>query len=79
VKTTHKIAQDIVNKTMSILWKNINIMDENGMIIGLGDKSRLNQYQEGAAQVIKEGKKLGIYSKDINHLVGAKSRINLPI
>jgi len=79
MKITHKLAQDIVDKTMSILGKNINIMDENGVIIGSGDKSRLNQFHEGAAQVIKEGKKLEIYSKDINHLVGAKPGINLPI
>jgi len=79
MKITHKLAQNIVNKTMSILEKNINIMDENGVIIGSGDKSRLNQFHEGAAQVIKEGKKLEIYSKDINHLVGAKPGINLPI
>ena len=56
MKITHKLAQDIVDKTMSILEKNINIMDEKGVIIGSGDKSRLNQYHEGAAQVIKEGK-----------------------
>ncbi len=79
MKITHKLAQDIVDKTMKILEKNINIMDEKGVIIGSGDKSRLNQYHEGAAQVIKEGKKLEIYSKDINHLVGAKPGINLPI
>ena len=79
MKITHKLAQNIVEKTMSILGKNINIMDENGVIIGSGDKSRLNQFHEGAAQVIKEGKKLEIYSKDINHLVGAKPGINLPI
>ena len=79
MKITHKLAQDIVDKTMSILGKNINIMDEKGVIIGSGDKSRLNQYHEGAAQVIKEGKKLEIYSKDINHLVGARPGINLPI
>ena len=79
MKITHKLAQDIVDKTMKILEKNINIMNENGVIIGSGDKSRLNQYHEGAAQVIKEGKKLEIYSKDINHLVGAKPGINLPI
>ncbi len=64
---------------MNILGKNINIMDEKGVIIGSGDKSRLNQFHEGAAKVIKEGKKLEIYSKDINHLVGAKPGINLPI
>ncbi len=79
MKITHKLAQSIVDKTMNILGKNINIMDENGVIIGSGDKSRLNQYHEGAAKVIKEGKKLEIYSKDINHLVGAKPGINLPI
>ncbi|HCL90802.1 MAG TPA: hypothetical protein DHW70_05745 [Candidatus Atribacteria bacterium] len=64
---------------MNILGKNINIMDENGVIIGSGDKSRLNQFHEGAAQVIKKGEKLEIYSKDINHLVGARPGINLPI
>ncbi|TET08862.1 MAG: transcriptional regulator CdaR [Candidatus Atribacteria bacterium] len=79
MKITHKLAQNIVEKTMGILRKNINIMDENGVIIGSGDKSRLNQYHEGAAKVITEGKKLEIYSKDINHLVGAKPGINLPI
>jgi carbohydrate diacid regulator len=79
MKITHKLAQDIVDKTMRILGKNINIMDEKGVIIGSGDKSRLNQYHEGAAQVIKEGRKLEIYSKDINHLVGARPGINLPI
>ncbi len=79
MKITQQLAQDIVNKTMKILGRNINIMDENGVIIGSGDKSRLNQFHEGAAQVIKEGKKLEIYSKDINHLVGAKPGINLPI
>ncbi len=79
MKITQKLAQNIVNKTMNILEKNINIMDEKGVIIGSGDKNRLNQYHEGAAQVIKKGKKLEIYSKDINHLVGAKPGINLPI
>jgi carbohydrate diacid regulator len=79
MKITHKLAQNIVEKTMGILRKNINIMDENGVIIGSGDKSRLNQYHEGAAKVITGGKKLEIYSKDINHLVGAKPGINLPI
>ncbi|MBA7514082.1 Carbohydrate diacid regulator [subsurface metagenome] len=69
MKITHQLAQDIVDKTMSILGKNINIMDEKGVIIGSGDKSRLNQFHEGAAQVIKEGKKLEIYFTLKNHLL----------
>lgn len=68
MKITYKLAQNIVNKTMNILKKNINIMDKKGVIIGSGYKSHLNQFHEGAAKVIKKGKKLEIYSKDINHL-----------
>jgi len=79
MKITHQLAQDIVDKTMKILEKNINIMDEKGVIIGSGNRKRLNQFHEGAAQVIKDGKKLEIYSRDINHLAGAKPGINLPI
>ena len=29
MKITHKVAQNIVEKTMGVLGKNINIMDEN--------------------------------------------------
>ena len=60
MKIVHKLAQDIVDKTMKILGKNINIMDENGIIIGSGDRKRLDQFHEGAAKVIKEKKKLVI-------------------
>jgi len=54
-------------------------MDENGYIIGTGDKSRLNQFHEGAALVIKNKEKLFIYSENKNHLIGVKPGINLPI
>ena len=54
-------------------------MDENGYIIGTGDRARLNQYHEGAALVIKNKKKLFIYPENRNHLVGVKPGINLPI
>ena len=79
MKITHELAQNIVDKTMKILGKNINIMNEKGIIIGSGNKGRLNQFHEGAARVIKEKRKLEIYSKDIDSLAGAKPGINLPI
>jgi len=79
MKITHELAQSIVEETMKILGKNINIMDENGVIIGSGNKERLNQFHEGAARVIREKKKLAIYPQDTNHLAGAKPGINLPI
>ena len=54
-------------------------MNNNGVIIGSGDKSRLNHFHEGAAKIIQEGKKLEIYSKDINRLASSQPGINLPI
>ncbi|MBN2396297.1 MAG: hypothetical protein JXC36_07535, partial [Candidatus Atribacteria bacterium] len=79
MKITHQLAQQIVDRTSKIIGKNINIMDENGIIIGTGDKIRLNQFHEGAAQVIKSKKKLLIYPEDRNHLIGVKPGVNLPI
>ncbi len=79
MKITRELAQSIVDRTMKILGKNINIMDERGIIIGSGNKRRLNQFHEGAAKVIKEKKKLVIYPEDIGSLTGAKPGINLPI
>ena len=76
---SHQLAQSIVDRTIKILGKNINIMDEKGIIIGTGDKSRLNQFHEGAALVIKNKQKLFIYPENKNHLVGVKPGINLPI
>jgi carbohydrate diacid regulator len=79
MKITHNLAQQIVDRTISIIGKNINIMDENGFIIGTGDRSRLNQYHEGAALVIKNKEKMFIYPENENHLVGVKPGVNLPI
>ena len=79
MKITHQLAQQIVDRTINIIGKNINIMDEQGYIIGSGDRSRLNQYHEGAALVIKNKKKIFIYPENKNHLVGVKPGVNLPI
>jgi len=54
-------------------------MDENGYIIGTGDKKRLNKYHEGAALVIKNKEKIFIYPENKNHLIGVKAGVNLPI
>ncbi len=79
MKITHQLAQQIVDRTINILGKNINIMDENGYIIGTGDKKRLNKYHEGAALVIKNKEKIFIYPENKNHLIGVKAGVNLPI
>ena len=79
LKITHQLAQQIVDRTINIIGKNINIMNEKGYIIGTGDRNRLNQYHEGAALVIKSKKKLFIYPENKKNLIGVKPGINLPI
>ena len=76
---THEYAQDIVDKTMKILGKNINIMNSKGIIVGSGDKKRISNYHQGAEKVIKSGKPLEISSDDVQGLEGSKPGVNLPI
>ncbi|MFC7395505.1 CdaR family transcriptional regulator [Scopulibacillus cellulosilyticus] len=76
---TKELAQDIVNRTMAILHKNINVMDDNGRIIGSGDLSRINEYHEGAVQVLEKNKSIEIDENEAKVLNNAKPGINLPI
>lgn len=76
---THELAQPIVDKTMAIIDKNINIMDHRAIIIASGDRSRLGSFHEGAARVIERGHTVEIYSRDVDLLRGVRPGVNLPI
>lgn len=76
---TKTIAMDIVDQTMRIMNYNINVMDENGVIIGTGNRKRLGQIHEGALQVIKENRKITIKPEEMDRYTGAQPGINLPI
>ncbi|KXS41158.1 MAG: carbohydrate diacid regulator [Candidatus Frackibacter sp. T328-2] len=79
INLTPHLAQTIVDRTMQILERNINIMDEEGVIIGSGNEDRINTLHEGARQVIVEGQKLNISKLEAEELKGVKPGINLPI
>lgn len=74
-----ELAQKIAYKTTAILGHNVNIMNSAGIIIGSGDKQRLNCFHEGAFEVIKTGISLEISIEDSHKLQGAKPGVNLPI
>lgn len=76
---TQELAQEIVERTMNVLGKNINIMDCNGIIIGSGNKERINTFHEGAAKVLETGEKLIVTEEEAKALRGVKTGINLPI
>lgn len=60
---SYELAQEIVERTMKILNKNINVMNEEGIIIGSGEKERINQVHDGALLVLKKGESVEIDEK----------------
>jgi carbohydrate diacid regulator len=76
---TRVIAQTIVLETSLRLSRNINIMDEKGIIIASGDPSRIDNIHEGALEVLKSGETLNITSNEKGIWRGAHPGINLPI
>jgi carbohydrate diacid regulator len=75
MKLNKTLAQEIANKVMNVIPYNINIMDEEGLIIGSGDLERINSYHEGAIDAIKRGEMVTIYDSQ----EGAKPGVNIPI
>ena len=79
MRLTHKCAQNIVDRTMKVLKYNINIMDHMGVIVGSGDKKRLDTFHQGAAEVIQAGKAMEITVEQARGLEGARPGVNLPV
>lgn len=74
-----ELAEKIVKKTMNVLGKNINIMNSRGIIIGSGDKERLNTFHEIAGKAIEKQKPIIIEKEKSKEFHGVKEGINLPI
>lgn len=51
------LAQSIVDRTMAVLYINVNIMDVNGVVIAAGNEKRIGTFHSTAAQVIASGRK----------------------
>nr|WP_086938704.1 sugar diacid recognition domain-containing protein [Thaumasiovibrio occultus] len=77
MQLTHAIARQIVARAMKIINFSINVMDDNGLIIGSGDPTRLNQRHEGAILALAEKRVVEIHTR--SDLKGVKPGINLPI
>lgn len=74
-----ELAEKIVKKTMNVLGKNINIMNNRGIIIGSGDKKRVNTFHEIAGKAIEKQKSIIVEKKESKNFNGVKEGINLPI
>jgi carbohydrate diacid regulator len=76
---TNELAQEIVERTMKILNRNINVMNDEGVIIGSGDIERINQLHDGALLVLKNGESVEIDRSKAAGMKGSRPGINLPI
>jgi len=76
----YELVQPIVNKTMAIIKKNVNIMDENAVIIASGDSSLIGVFHEGAWLVIQHGRPIEVNPENVGLLKGViRPGVNLPI
>ncbi len=69
------LAQEIADKVMKVIPYNVNIMDEVGLIIGSGDKKRIDTYHQGAMTAIERGTIVAIYDSE----GASKPGVNMPI
>lgn len=72
---TEQLAQNIVDKMMDVIPYNVNIMNNQGIIIGSGDCNRVGQLHEGAVKAISEDRLIVVYEI----AGGAKPGVNIPI
>ena len=68
---TNTLAQQIVDNIMPIVQKNINIMDNQGIIIGCGQKKRMNTFHQGARDAIDKIQTIKIYPSDLDQYSGS--------
>lgn len=70
-------AQQIVDSAKSIIGKDINFIDRNGIIIASTDLQRVGKYHEAGALVVKNAKSQQVNENDLYR--GTKKGINYPI
>ncbi len=72
-------AQAIVDRLISILGKNINIIDKNGNIIASGDKCRIGQIHEAGRIAAQQRQEVIVNKTNIGQYPGSKPGVNLPV
>jgi Sugar diacid utilization regulator len=74
-----ELAKRIVERTMSVVNYNINIMDESGVIIASGDTDRIGTIHEGAIIALKRESEFNVSENESKELHGVHPGINMVI
>lgn len=73
------LAQSIVERTMEVVSHNINIMNDKGIIIASGDKSRIGTIHEGSIIALQRKSEFNVDENQSKKLNGVYPGINLVI
>jgi carbohydrate diacid regulator len=76
---TAELAKEIVQETMDRVHRNINIIDERGIIIGSGDASRIGQFHEAGYEAIRLNRVVVVDSSRVSVWRGAQIGVNVPV
>jgi len=78
---TEELAKNIVKKIISILGKNINIIDDKGIIMASGDESRIGSFHEGAENAINFNRTIEVNVEENRYKPygNVKPGVNIPI
>lgn len=75
MKLSRSLAERIVSEMMKVIPYNINVMDENGIIVGSGESKRIGTFHDGALKAIHSGNINEVYEE----AEGMKPGVNEPI
>ena len=76
---TSALAQQIVDIIMPTAQRNINLMDQQGIIIGSGQPERLHTFHQGALEAIRRNATVEILPNALNRYSGSHPGLNMPI
>lgn len=77
LQLSEKQAQDIVDKMMQDIPYNINIMNEQGIIIGSGQKERVGTIHQGAVRALTTGDRVEVWQDGRLEKMGTNEPIRI--
>lgn len=72
-------SQKIVDRLMSILGKNINLISTEGIIIASGDRTRINTFHGAAKTAAIQRQNIIVDKTNIDKFQGSRPGVNIPI
>lgn len=76
---TEDVAQRIVDRTMAVIGRNVNVMDARGLILATGDPSRRHEQHEGALLAAQGDRPIVIDAEQSGLLRGVQPGVNVPL